>query len=169
MSIVLFRHRAIFILIVAMGFLKAHGNSDLNNYFVSLKQLDYLGAKAQLKEITDIALKEECQLLADLIYFSGQQEIEFIDKNFKKNTETYLIHRLSKGYHILFSNRYTSEPFKYFREVYEGSVLLKNEELTKFSLLSLIQVSNYEILRSKKGTTKYLEYYKKISIDNEDL
>ena len=168
MIIDLIKHRTFIFIIVAMSFFKAYGSSDLNNYLVSLKNLDFPGAQNQLKNIDDAELKNQCQLLIDILYFSGQKDIDFVDKSFKKNTEKYLIHRLSKGYHILFSNRYTSEPFKYFQEVYETSLNLKNDELTKFSLLSIIQVYNYEIFRSKKGATKYLEDYKKISSDKAD-
>ena len=96
MSIILFRHRAICFLIVTMSFFKGHGSSDLNNYFISLRNLDYQGAKNQLKEIGDAALKKECELLADILYFSGQQEINFVDKSFKNDTEKYLIHKLSR-------------------------------------------------------------------------
>jgi signal transduction histidine kinase len=163
------KHRIIIFLLVSMSFFKAHGDSDLDSYLLSLKNLDFPGAKNHLKKIGDVELKNECQLLIDILYFSGQQDIDFVDKSFKKNTEKDLIHRLSKGYHILFSDRYTSEPFKYFQEVYEASLHLKNDELIKFSLLSIIKIYNYEIFRSKKGAMKYLQDYKKISSDNADL
>ena len=63
MIIDLIKHRTFIFIIVAMSFFKAYGSSDLNNYLVSLKNLDFPGAQNQLKNIDDAELKNQCQLL----------------------------------------------------------------------------------------------------------
>ena len=159
----------IIVLFVTISCFTAYGSSVLDNYFFALKNLDYQNARIISDQIENIKLKKECIQLVDVLYYSGQKKIILNNPEFSTNSIENIISNLAKGYHVLFSNPYTTQPFEHFQEAYNLSLKINHKSLTKLSLLAILQVYNSEVLQSNDDILYYLKKMKDISSDNADL
>ena len=157
--------------LIAINYSVVYGNTDLDNYFFHIKSLDYESARKSAKSIKNQNHRKLCVQLANLLYFSGQKELN-LDLTVSTSEEgslTTIISKLTQGYYHLLYREQGKAPYQFFTEAYSLSVDLNYLPLTKFCLLSLIQTYNYELNKSTQEAFDFFEEFKKISEDNEDL
>ncbi|WP_350284241.1 ATP-binding protein [uncultured Croceitalea sp.] len=159
------KSKYLILILMTLGNSFAQSQSIFDSYLIDVLNLDYKEAEKKANRITDRNLKNACWYLSQVLFFAGQAEIS----KPKYENDTYqlqVLDGLSVGYQKLFSEPYESKAFQKFVEAYEIAKKTNNDLLIKFSLLSIIQVYNFEISQTNDLALVYLNEFKK-NISNE--
>ena len=156
---------------LTLNCIAVYGFPDLNQYFVHIKNLDYHEALKYAEQLSHSKIKRECLKLAKLLYFSGQEELNFDFEEIQEDTSPYvaIMTQLNQGYFHLLYRKQGKSPYEFFTKAYVLSKDLGYQPLTKFCLLSIIRTYNYELNRSNSEALDFFGELNAISTDNADL
>ncbi|WP_394747127.1 sensor histidine kinase [Spongiimicrobium salis] len=136
-----------------------------------LNSFNFEKASEIAKKFEDKTLGLECIQLSRILFEAGQNTskvyIDYASQDIEGSKKNVLS-LLSKGYDTLYKNPYTSMPYRFFSEALIHSNELNDESLIKFSLLSIIQVYNWEFSQSNDDVLEFLHLFKSFIKDDTD-
>lgn len=142
-------------------------NYFLKKFINEIYEFKYVSAKITASKINDREIRIEASRLVNILFFYDKAKKGNTDFKILTN-EAKILRELSEGYYKLYHTPQNPDVFKNFNNAYELSKSINNLYLIKYSLLSLILISNYEIIQSNKNQIKYLNYFKEIISNNND-
>lgn len=144
-------------------------SNDPKDIFIqNVLEMKYSKAIAIAENIVDSETKLHCTVLANTLYSAGQNPLESSAIE-QLNVKTDVFGLLAKGYHILFTDPYSSEPFDYFNQAYRLAVDLEYDNLKKLCLVAILEVYSYEVAQSNDDYLIYLKRFKELSSNSVDL
>lgn len=149
-------------------FVDTEQKKELERYFIHLKNLNYELAGTFADEVNDPALRSEMKLLAQVLYSAGQSSIDLKDTTTSDDPYVQLISYLSRGYYYLYTNSYSDKPFQYFNEAYRIARDIDFPEAEKYSLISLLEIYNFQIAQSNDGASTFLKRLEELIEDDAD-
>lgn len=142
--------------------------SDLNEYFQLVKNLRYEDADHFASEMENASLGTRLSNLAQILYTAGQSTTYLVDTSVSENRIEQLIYYLTQGYYNLYTNPYSGKPFQYFNEAYNLARELDLKSAEKYTLLSILEVYNFEVSQSNEDKVLFLNRYKDLIDDEAD-
>ncbi|MFT6970612.1 MAG: signal transduction histidine kinase [Roseivirga sp.] len=140
----------------------------LSTFFQQVKQWNFEQAEAFAQNLQDQDLKKEMIQLTRVLFAAGQLDVQINDTTTSTDKRVQLISYLSRGYYHLYTNPYGDKPFRFFNKAYALSKEIESVAAEKFSLVSILEVYNFEIAQSNDDAVLFFNRYKALISDNED-
>lgn len=142
---------------------------DLGLYFSELKELNYKSAADYAKQFDNGLLRNKSIQLTEILYAAGQSKIQIENEAEYDKPEVQIISLFIQGYHNLYTNPYSNQPFRYFSEALAKAREIDLLPAQKFALISILEVYSFEISQSNEDAQSYLQRLKELAEDNADL
>ncbi|NVK86053.1 MAG: hypothetical protein HWE21_17125, partial [Cytophagia bacterium] len=133
-----------------------------------VKNLRYEDADHFASEMENASLGTRLSNLAQILYTAGQSTTYLVDTSVSENRIEQLIYYLTQGYYNLYTNPYSGKPFQYFNEAYNLARELDLKSAEKYTLLSILEVYNFEVSQSNEDKVLFLNRYKDLIDDEAD-
>jgi signal transduction histidine kinase len=144
-----------------------HKIEEVSEFLILLKSFEY-ESSLKLVEQFDYDIQKEARVLVHVLYQAEQFEFDVILKRDLKNPLAIALNKLSYAYNSLFKRPNEANSFKVFNEVYIWAKEIGFVELQKFSLISILEVYNFELFQTNEEGLKYLEAFSKLTSSLED-
>lgn len=144
--------------------------TDYNSILYYFKKEDFINADIEInRQITDKQLKEQYSCLSKLLkYRTHNQSIDTLSHNRGTNLNK-LLNNLIIGYQLSYSDeRNNGEAFKYFSKALKIAYKERNNELTKTSLIAILNLLRKYITIEENIYKPYLEHYELLIKNNGD-
>jgi signal transduction histidine kinase len=129
--------------------------------------MDYECASQNIKNYEDNGLSYQAVILLELVKF---QKPQILDQSVSKPSQiNHSVSSLIEGYNELFKDDYSSiKAYKAFSKALNLSNNTSNNELTKFCIVSILEILRKEIFIGSSQFATYLNHFKELVNSKED-
>jgi len=153
-----------FLLLILLCFINTAKAQDIKvteAFVAEVFNIEYKAAHALASYISDAALQQELETLANTMYDAGQEEnytpYELIAHN--EESVLYCVALLNKGFDLLYHNPNEVSSFEAFFDAYVISKTLKNTALQKLCLYGILEFYHYQYSLTHEQQTQYLNEF----------